>query len=214
VSCAICEIRKDKRFCLAVHGKICATCCGTEREVTLDCPSECVYLQQSRKYDKPREVDTALLFPEVEIERSFTEQRAPLMMFLNHGLSEVIKRDRRICDHDLIDALSSFARTYHVLVKSGLVYEPASPSPVQQMITSELQNMVEGYRVAQQQRLGTAALRDSDVLKAVVAMLRVAHSYTTGRPKSRAFVEFVVTFPTRATMPDALPAPESRIVIP
>ena len=48
LSCAICEIRKEKRFCPAVHGRICPQCCGEQREVTLDCPSDCPYLQQAR----------------------------------------------------------------------------------------------------------------------------------------------------------------------
>ena len=50
MSCAICEVRKEKRFCPAVHDRICPRCCGTEREVTLDCPSECVFLQQARAH--------------------------------------------------------------------------------------------------------------------------------------------------------------------
>ncbi len=54
MSCAICEKRKEKRFCPAVHGRICPQCCGEQREVTLDCPSDCVYLQQAREHEKPR----------------------------------------------------------------------------------------------------------------------------------------------------------------
>ena len=54
VSCPICEIRKEKRFCPAVHGRICAQCCGEQREVTLDCPSDCPYLRQAREHEKPR----------------------------------------------------------------------------------------------------------------------------------------------------------------
>ena len=38
MSCAICEKRKEKRFCPAIHGRICPQCCGEQREVTLDCP--------------------------------------------------------------------------------------------------------------------------------------------------------------------------------
>ena len=57
MSCAICEIRKEKRFCPAVHGRICPQCCGEQREVTLDCPSDCPYLQQAREHEKPRPAD-------------------------------------------------------------------------------------------------------------------------------------------------------------
>src|SRR3989442_2247168 len=44
VSCPIFEKRKPGRFCPAKGEKICAVCCGTEREVTLDCPADCAYL--------------------------------------------------------------------------------------------------------------------------------------------------------------------------
>src|ERR1700690_4136512 len=64
LSCAICEERKEKRFCPAVHGRICPQCCGEQREVTLDCPSDCPYLQQARAHAKgrnelPEQVDSA-----------------------------------------------------------------------------------------------------------------------------------------------------------
>ena len=42
--CAICGKRRPERFCPAKGEKICAPCCGKEREVTLDCPSDCAYL--------------------------------------------------------------------------------------------------------------------------------------------------------------------------
>src|SRR6267378_4241217 len=48
LSCAICEVRKEKRFCPAVHERICPQCCGEQHEMTLDCPNDCTYLQQAR----------------------------------------------------------------------------------------------------------------------------------------------------------------------
>ena len=70
MSCAICEKRKAKRFCPAVHGRICPQCCGEQREVTLDCPSDCPYLRQAREHEKPRasdQIDPAGLFLDVEV---------------------------------------------------------------------------------------------------------------------------------------------------
>src|SRR5713101_5420596 len=51
VSCPICEKRKPTRFCPAKGEKICAVCCGTEREVTIDCPSDCSYLLAAYRYE-------------------------------------------------------------------------------------------------------------------------------------------------------------------
>jgi hypothetical protein len=75
VSCAICEVRKEKRFCPAVHGRICAQCCGEEREVTIDCPSDCTYLRQGREHEKVRtveDVDQTAMFPDIESSGTFS----------------------------------------------------------------------------------------------------------------------------------------------
>src|SRR5262252_3527591 len=53
MACVICETRRPKRFCPGVRGDICAICCGTEREVSVECPLECEYLIESRRHDKP-----------------------------------------------------------------------------------------------------------------------------------------------------------------
>src|SRR5438067_5474741 len=89
VSCSICEKRKEKRFCPAVHGRICPQCCGESREVTLDCPSDCIYLQQARAHEKPRkadELDPKLLFLKVEIPEQFVYQHEHLIVGLSYAL--------------------------------------------------------------------------------------------------------------------------------
>ncbi|HKF26267.1 MAG TPA: hypothetical protein VKB24_09830, partial [Candidatus Acidoferrum sp.] len=51
MNCPICEKRKAARYCPAKGQKICAVCCGTEREVTISCPSECAYLVAAHRYE-------------------------------------------------------------------------------------------------------------------------------------------------------------------
>ena len=48
MACPICQKRKAKRFCPGKDESICPVCCGTEREVTIDCPGDCPYLVASR----------------------------------------------------------------------------------------------------------------------------------------------------------------------
>src|ERR1700745_2416347 len=98
-------MRKEKRFCPAVHGRICPQCCGEQREVTLDCPSECPYLQQAREHEKPRsasDLDTAALPPQVEIEDQFLYQHEHLIMGLSYALTKTARSDRGIHDSDLV----------------------------------------------------------------------------------------------------------------
>ena len=52
----------------------------------------------------------------------------------------------------------------------------------------EVENMIKQYREAEQKHMGYSSLRESEVLKALVFLLRLAHGRTSGRPKSRAFV--------------------------
>ncbi|HVP44152.1 MAG TPA: hypothetical protein VMS96_12025 [Terriglobales bacterium] len=216
VSCAICETRKEKRFCPAVHGKICAVCCGTEREVTLDCPSDCSYLQEARKHEKPRglsDEDRAALFPRVEVKQTFVYEREPLVVGLSYAIVKAARSERGINDRDAIAALTALARKYEMLSGSGLVYEPQSANILQQRIADEMEKMVAEYRELEQKHVGYATLRDSEVLQALVFIVRMAYGRTSGRPRSRAFLEFLFQrFPEKEA---GVSAPQgSSLIIP
>src|SRR6202165_1834137 len=194
LSCAICEIRKEKRFCPAVHGRICPQCCGEQREVTLDCPSDCQYLSQTRAHEKPRssdQIDPAALFLQVEVSDQFMYEKEHLLMGLTYALAKAARADRGMHDQDLIAALSVLSKNYERLANSGLHYEQPLPSESQRQAAAVVENMVKEYREAEQKHTGYSRLRDSDVLKALVFLVRLAHGRTSGRPKSRAFVEFL-----------------------
>jgi hypothetical protein len=231
VSCAICGVRKEKRFCPAVHGRICAQCCGEQREVTLDCPSDCIYLQQAREHEKPRDatdLDRAAMFPDVEIGEQFLYEREELILGLSFALAKAARNgaglggsldgsigNRSLTDRDLIGALSSLAESYRTLVQSSLIYEQATANLVQQQVAREVETMVKEFREAEVKHLGYSRLRDPEVLKALVFLLRMGISRTSGRPKSRAFADFLFAqFPEKAA---GIAAPEesgNRIVIP
>ena len=217
MSCAICNKRKEKRFCPAVHGRICPQCCGEQREVTLDCPSECVYLQQAREHEKPRpmeELDQSALFPKIEISQQFLYEQEHLILGLSYALAKSAQADRGMRDADLISALSALAQSYETLAGSGLHYEIPITSMAHQAIASEVQKMVKEYREAEHKHVGYSRLRDSDVFRALVFLLRMGFTRTSGRPKSRAFVDFLFRqFPERQS---AIAAPDesSRIIVP
>lgn len=218
LSCAICEIRKEKRFCPAVHGRICPQCCGEQREVTLDCPSDCPYLQQSREHEKPRsaeQFDAASLFPQVEISDQFTYEHEHLLMGLSYALAKAARSDRSLNDRDLIAALSAMCTSYERLVNSGLHYEQPLTSVAQHGIAAQVEEMVKQYRAAEQKQLGYSRLRDSDVLKALVFLLRLAQGRTSGRPKSRAFIDFLFAqFPENESAVLTPQEAGNRIIVP
>jgi hypothetical protein len=234
LSCAICEERKEKRFCPAVHGKICPQCCGEQREVTLDCPSDCPYLLQARERaathranaqnERPGERDREDWFPEVEITEQFLYEREELILGLSFALAKCARADRSLADRslmdrDLIAAVSSLAKSYQTLVNSSLIYEPPTANLAHQTIAREIarevETMVREFREAEHQHLGHTRLRDSDVLKALVFLLRLGLGRTSGRPKSRAFVDFLFAqFPAKESVITGAEEAGSRIVIP
>jgi hypothetical protein len=237
LSCAICEERKEKRFCPAVHGRICPQCCGEQREVTLDCPSDCPYLLQARQQarehatthhakaenEQPRPMDREALFPDVEIPEQFLYEREELILGLSFALAKSARAVRSLAgpltDRDLIAAVSSLAKSYQTLVNSHLIYEPQTADLAHQAIVRdiarEVETMVREFRDAEKQHIGHTRLRDSDVLKALVFLLRLGLGRTSGRPKSRAFIDFLFAqFPEKQS---AITGPDeagSRIVIP
>jgi len=218
LTCAICEIRKEKRFCPAVHGRICPQCCGEQREVTLDCPSECPYLQQAREHEKPRstdQIDPAGLFLEIAVSDQFLYEKEHLLMGLMYTLAKSARADRSLRDQDLIAALTMLTKSYERRVNSGLHYEQPLTDDSQRRVAIEVEDMVHEYREAEQKHTGYSALRDSEVLKALVFLVRLAHARTSGRRKARAFVEFLFAqFPERKS---AVLTPEeagSRIILP
>ena len=218
MSCAICEIRKEKRFCPAVHSRICPQCCGEQREVTLDCPSECPYLQQAREHEKPRsadQIDHAGLFLQIEVSDQFMYEKEHLLMGLTYALAKAARTDRSLHDQDLISALSMLATSYERRINSGLHYEQRLTSDSQRHAAAEVETMVKEYREAEQKHTGHSTLRDSDVLKALVFLSRLAHGRTSGRPKSRAFVEFLFAqFPEKESAVVTPQESGSRIILP
>jgi hypothetical protein len=217
LSCAICEIRKEKRFCPAVHGRICPQCCGEQREVTLECPSDCPYLVQAHEHEKPRssdQIDPAGLFLQVELSDQFMYEKEHLLMGLTYALAKAARADRSLHDQDLIAALVVLSKSYERRVNSGLHYEQPLTGESQRRAAAEIETMVKEYREAEHKHTGHSTLRDSDVLKALVFLVRLANGRTSGRPKSRAFVEFLFAqFPEKESAVVAQEA-GSRIILP
>src|SRR5580704_15724166 len=157
VSCAICEKRKEKRFCPAVHGRICPQCCGEQREVTLDCLSDCPYLLQAHQHEKPRpieQIDPAGLFLQVEVSDQFMYEKEHLLMGLTYALAKAARADGSVHDQDLIAALSVLAQSYERRVNSGLHYEQPLTSDARRRVASEIETMVKEYREAEQKHAG------------------------------------------------------------
>jgi hypothetical protein len=160
-------------------------------------------------------LDQVELFPRVEIGDQFIYEHEHLLIGLSFALAQSARTDRALTDQELIAALTAMAKTYDTLVNSGLHYETPVAGGSQQAVAAEIQKILKEYRETEEKNLGYARLRDSEVLKGLIFLIRMGHARTSGRPKSRAFVEFVSSqFPEKAS---GIAAPEeagSRLIVP
>ena len=218
LSCSVCHTRKEKRFCLALHDRICPQCCGTGRESTLDCPSECTYLQQSRQHEKPRELESLTeeeLFRDINLEQRFFYDHEHLIAGLMYGIAQLAWREKDWTDQEFLRALTAMTRASATRAASGLIVAENSPNPMQQTLQQEIDRIIVQYRQVEEQHLGYFQLKDSDVVRALVFLVRMGHSRTNGRRNSRAFLDSVrAQFPTQATPSGVPSAANSSLIIP
>ena len=210
MTCPICNQRKAKRFCPARGENICAICCGTEREVSLDCPSDCSYLVASRKYDESRlQIDWSKVpFADVSIPFSFAQDHTPLLMALIVCICEYARDHRQVVDTDAIAALQALAETYRTL-SSGLYYEKPPDYIYRRELYSELKATLAAFKEKETRRRGLATIRDSDIRDALIFLTQVGATRENGRPKGRAFLDLL-----RSQLgPEASAQPASNIVL-
>jgi hypothetical protein len=192
-NCVICETRKPRRYCPGVRGDICPICCGTEREMTVDCPFECRYLQESRIREK-RPILNPDEFPnqDVRVTDRFLSEREPLLLFIAGTLASAALQVHAI-DNDIREALDALIRTFRTL-QSGLYYESVPPNPMAAHMFNELRRNVDAFREQVAQQQGVHSIRDTDVLGVIVFLQRLELQHNNGRRKGRAFLQFLLEY--------------------
>jgi len=212
VSCPICEKRKPARFCPAKGEKICAVCCGTEREITIDCPSDCSYLISAHRYEDEHQrslpLDTPLLDEKIPQDIVYTHQQ--LMAALAFSIAKFCAVQPTAVDTDVLAAIQALAQTYKTL-SSGIIYEKPPEAPLPRELYAALIALISEVKKQQAERAGSAALKDLDLFYLWVFLYRMGLLRTNGRPRSRRFIEFL-----RAQFPQfpELKREESRIIVP
>jgi hypothetical protein len=177
---------------------------------------DCGYLQQAHKLELPRPAEDLKReegFPDIDISRKFYYDWEPLIGGLMAMLGSLCAEHPEWHDCDVIDALIAIARNYRRSALSGTIAEESAPTVARNTIAAELQKNIDEYRAVEEKQFGAHTLKDSDILRVVVFMIRIAHPQTTGRPRSRALVERL-----RASSPHSkhvhAPATSNGVIIP
>jgi len=192
LTCPVCQKRKANRFCPAKGQSICAVCCATEREVTIDCPSDCPHLVASRQYeDERREIDWSQVpFEDVKVSPSAFRGHEGLLDALAFGILEFAAQQRLLVDSDVIASLQALAESYQTLAK-GIYYEKPLDDRVRHELNTHLKESIAKYRKEDSARSAVSSVRDSMVRDALIFFTQLGATRTNGRPKGRAFLDFL-----------------------
>jgi hypothetical protein len=203
ILCKLCEKRRARRFCPGVSAEICPQCCGTGREITIDCPLDCEFLREARVHERPApltEKDIPNL--DIELKESFIQEHEREVMVLSLALARAMERERAV-DLDAREALDSLVRTYRTL-QSGLIYESRPQNPYAAGIQGRLAQAIEELRKEIAEEAGMEKLRDADVLGTLVFLQRLEIQHNNGRRRGRAFFDFLRMYfpePAQDVMP-------------
>lgn len=212
-ACTICEKRPAKRFCPAKGEKICAICCGEQREVTIDCPSDCAYLIAAHRYEaehrKPIPPEE-FPYPNVEFPVEFVYERWPIVAGLAGTIITFQTQNKEANDATARLALEALIETYRTL-GAGIYYERPPDAPLARALYGQITGFLQEFRNEQANRTGFPPVKDSDVFQLLVFLLRVRKQETNGRPLSRAFIGFLRA---RFGVPAAEKKETSRIIVP
>ena len=189
MKCQICENRKPRRYCPGVSGDICAICCGNERERTIDCPLECPYLQEAHDHERTPEIKlTDLPNRDIQVTEQFLRDHEPLLQFILALVFRSSINTPGAVDRDVQEAMEGIIKTYRTAA-SGLVYESRPENLVAAAIYTGIREGLDKLRAALIEK-GTAP-RDKEFLGIFVYLQHVELSRNNGRPRCRAFLDFL-----------------------
>lgn len=211
MSCPICEKRKPARFCPAKGESICAVCCGSGRETTIDCVSDCPHLIAAHRYEDehPRQIppDTPLLDERVPSDLMHTQ--AEVLAAMAHQVAKSCAAEPSARDSDVLTAIQALAESYRTLSR-GVYYErPPDGLIALQLYRAMAQSLNELKQELARRRGATP--KDLEIFHLLVIFYRYGLLHSNGRRLSRKFIELL-----RAQFPDSggVKQQESRIIVP
>jgi hypothetical protein len=210
--CAICNIRRPKRFCPGVGGDICTICCGTEREVTVSCPLDCPYLQEARRHEKPtRHDESKLLDQDIRVTEQFLRKNEEALAIMGTVLARSALETPGAVDSDMRDTLQALVRTYRTL-QSGVYYETRPDNSLANAIFGKVQQGIAEFRKREHEDAGLPITRDADILGLLVFLERLERDQNNARPRGRAFIDCLRGFYNPAA--DPAETSDSPLIIP
>lgn len=159
----------------------------------MSCPLNCEYLQEARKHEAPAEFDVAKMGnPDIRVTQEFLESHSMLVLAANSVVLRAALQNGAV-DSDVREGLASLIQTYRTL-QSGVIYEALPANPLAAHLHRAVQEELRLFRELEREQEGISKTRDSDVLRVLVFLERLALDRNNGRPRSRAFLDVLRSF--------------------
>ena len=205
--CPLCSERSAKRFCPAKDTEICAVCCGTHREIDIDCPSTCIHLKAGQLYESERKpVDAALANRVQNFGQQFVQHYGPILALLGQAVAEERRVNSWLVDADVAEVYKALAATMKTL-SSGIYYETLPEGPIRIALFRRLKLIFDGLMEGKGQ---TRSLRVGEVLNILDFLMLALQLNSSGRPKSRRYLDWLA----EASEVSQAPEESSGLIIP
>ena len=205
--CPLCSQRAAKRHCPAKGAKICSICCGTKREVEIDCPGDCVHLRKGRSFESAREHRHDPRHSTRQFNQQLLYRNTAAINALAHAILEERVRAPGMVDQDVRDALDAVRATMKTL-SSGIHYDTLPEGSVASIgLYRRIKPVLE--QLMQPQGLTVDALRVSDIAELLDFLLVTAESRSSGRPRSRQYLDWLAS-----VTPEPPREAASQIIVP
>jgi hypothetical protein len=207
--CPLCSTRSAKRYCPAKQTSICAVCCGTKREVEIDCPASCAYLKAGRSYEAEKHVsDPQVVSRARTFDQGFVSRHAANLDLLSRAIVEERMESPWLVDSDVLEVYKALSATLKTL-SSGIYYETLPEGPVRISLFRRLKTALDGLMAPAMDRQQDL-LKVSDALDLLEFLTLTANANSSQRPKSRQYLDWLAGL---AGMP-ATAAKSADLIIP
>jgi len=184
-TCTICDSRKGKRYCTARGEDICAQCCATEREVSINCPHTCRYLIDARLHERYQVDTSAWPYPAIEVNDAPSENSQIVLTVFEGLLYRAVRPHANATDADVRQALDA-------LIAPRLP-EPVAPPELSETaaaIRDAYQASIDSFLAEVQDRENSQFSADA-VIAILIYLVRSVFARDNHRPRCRAYVHYL-----------------------
>ena len=189
-TCPLCSTRSGKRYCPAKDVQICSVCCGSKREIEIDCPSSCTYLRASRAYEAEKPIiDPELIAKIRKYDNNFITRFHYVLSTINRTVIDERAESRWLVDNDVIEVYKSLAATMRTL-SSGIYYESLPEGTVRLSLFRRLKGSFD--ELMKPDPAGEhPVLKASEAVEVLDFVTFAAQMNSSVRPRTRRYLDWI-----------------------